>query len=124
MKLEKLTTLLVVDAIESCLPAWERLGYSIAVRVPDTGALGFVILKSAHGELMLQTRTSLAEDLPVVAKLEPAYVLYGDVKSLARAKRALPDARVLVDERKTFYGAKEAWLQIQGGTVLGLAEHE
>lgn len=124
MKLEKLTTLLVVESIESCLPTWESLGYSVAVRVPETGTLGFVILNSEHGELMLQTRDSLIEDLPVVAKLEPAYVLYGDVKSLARAKRALPDARVLVDERKTFYGAKEAWLQIHGGTVLGLAEHE
>lgn len=124
MKLEKITTLLVVESIESCLPTWERLGYSVAVRVPDTGVLGFVILNGEQGELMLQTRKSLEEDLPSVSKLDPTYVLYADVKSLARTKRALPDARVLVDERTTFYGAKEAWLQLEGGTILGLAEHE
>jgi hypothetical protein len=35
----------------------------------------------------------------------------------------LADARVIVDERMTFYGAKETWLELAGGMFLGLAEH-
>jgi hypothetical protein len=121
--LTQLTTVLVVDAIEPCLPTWEALGYSVAVRVPETGTLGFVILKGEPGELMLQTRDSLKEDLPAVAKSNPGLVLYGRAPSLEHAKKSLSNARVLIEERVTFYGAKETWFELEGGVFLGVAEH-
>src|SRR5687768_2614575 len=105
MQLQKLTTLLVVDDIEACLPTWAALGYAVTVRVPDAGPLAFAILKSSAGELMLQTKASLREDLPSVAARGPSSLLYADVSSLAEAKRALKSAEVLIAERKTFYGA-------------------
>jgi len=119
---KKLTTLFVVDRIEPCLPAWEALGYRVIVRVPETGPLGFVILKSKLGELMLQTKKSLAADMPSVATRKPRSLLYADVSSLAEAKKALRGAKILVPRRKTFYGATEAWLELEGGVILGLAE--
>lgn len=121
--LQKLTTVVIVEAIEPALPSYEALGYEVIVRVPDSGTLGFVILKGPAGELMLQTRASLAQDLPDIAPRNPGLLLYGDVRSLAEAKRALPDAKVIVAERKTFYGATEAWLELPGGTFLALAVH-
>jgi hypothetical protein len=121
--LKKLTTLLVVDSIAAALPSWERLGYRVTVRVPDAGEAGFVILVAAAGELMLQTRASLADDLPDVAKRKPSFVLYADVDSLADAKRSLSDATLIVAERKTFYGATEAWLELPQGVILGLSTH-
>jgi hypothetical protein len=123
MKLQKLTTLLVVDQIESCLPDWSALGYEVAVRVPDTGPLDFVILKSHDAELMLQTKRSLAEDLPTVAARQPATVFYADVRSLTEAKSALRPKEVLVAERKTFYGATESWVALENGTIVGFAQH-
>ncbi|MGC4091100.1 MAG: hypothetical protein QM756_25140 [Polyangiaceae bacterium] len=123
MKLNKLTTLLVVESIEACLPTWQSLGYAVQVRVPEAGTLDFAILSSEAGELMLQTRRSLKDDLPDVDKLRPSHLLYADVASLDQAKKALPRARVIVSERSTFYGAKEAWLELEDGCVLGLAEH-
>jgi len=123
MKFAKLTTLLVVDSIEACLPTWKAVGYAVQVRVPETGTLDFVILASESGELMLQTRNSLKEDLPGVAKLNPTHLLYADVKSLSAAKKAIEARRVIVAERTTFYGAKEAWLELEGGAILGLSEH-
>jgi hypothetical protein len=122
MKLDKLTTLLVVDRIETCLPAWKALGYDVTVRVPDAGEIDFVILSSKVGELMAQTKRSLAEDLPPVAARAPSALLYADVPSLTEAKKAFTGAEILVPERKTFYGALEAWLVLPGGTVLGLAQ--
>lgn len=124
MKLDKLTTLLVVAKIEPCLPAWEAMGYRVTVRVPEAGPAGFVILKSKLGELMLQTKKSLAEDLPTVAARRPSSVFYADVPSLTEAKKALKGATVLVPRRKTFYGATEAWLELEGKVIVGLAEHE
>jgi len=123
MTLKKLTTLLVVDAIEPCLPQWQALGYRVVTSVPEAGPLGFAILASAAGELMLQTRASVKEDLPSVATGNPGFLLYADVASLEQAKAALKGATVLVPRRKTFYGATEAWLQLEGGAVLGLSEH-
>ena len=123
MNLDKLTTILIVARIEDCLPTWEALGYRVSVRVPETGLAGFVILTGQSRELMLQTKASLAEDLPDVAKMAPSHLLYADVGSLDAAKRALPKAKVLVAERKTFYGATEAWLELADGVVLGLSEH-
>jgi hypothetical protein len=122
MKVEKLTTISIVDAIEPLLPTWEKLGYGVTVRVPDKGACDFVILSGNAGELMMQTRKSLAEDLPGVAKLAPAFVLHADVKSVDAAERAVAGARVIVSKRTTFYGAVETWVELAGGQVLGFAQ--
>jgi hypothetical protein len=121
--LNKLTTLLIVDAIEMQLPSWEKLGYQVTIRVPEAGPAGFVILTGPAGELMLQTRASLQDDLPDVLKRGPSFLLYGDVASIAQAKQTLPDATVIIAQRKTPYGATEAWLELPGGTILGLSQH-
>jgi hypothetical protein len=123
MKLDKLTTLFVVDRIEPCLLSWEKLGYRVIVRVPEQGVADFVLLKGDAGELMLQTRKSLAGDLPAIAERKPSFLLYADVASLAEAKKALPEAKIVVSERKTFYGATESWVELEGGVFLALAEH-
>lgn len=72
---------------------------------------------------MLQTRESVADDLPMVAMKKPSFVLYADVPSLTEAKKALRGATVLVPRRKTFYGAIESWLELPDGVILGLSEH-
>ncbi len=122
--LKKLTTILIVDAIEPQLPVWQKLGYEIVTRVPDTGTLGFVILKSTAGELMLQTKDSIKEDIPDIAKRNPSVGLYADVDSITKTQPSLAGAELIVDQRKTFYGATESWFVLPGGTVLGLAEHD
>jgi hypothetical protein len=123
MKLKKLTTLLVVDAIEPCLGTWQKLGYEVTVRVPNEGPLGFVILAGSAGELMLQTRASLADDMADVAQRNVSHLLYGDVAALETAENALAHARVVVPRRKTFYGATEIWWELEDGVILGLCEN-
>ena len=123
MVLKKLTTLFVVDRIEACLPQWEGLGFSIVDRVPESGPAVFVILHGAAGNVMLQTRESLAEDLPDIAARRPGSLLYAEVASLAEARKALHGATVIIAERKTFYGATESWVELEGGIFLGLSQH-
>lgn len=121
--IKKLTTILIVDAIEPHLPGWQKLGLAVSVRVPEEGPLGFVILSGRGSELMLQTRASLREDLPAVFELEPQMLFYADVTTLEQARTALGKHRALVKERTTFYGALESWVVLASGEIVGLSQH-
>ena len=124
MDVTKVTPILVVDAIEPCLPFWTGpMGYEKAVEVPHEGRLGFVLLTRAGGEIMMQTRASIAADLPAL-RLDVTCVLYMDVPSLDAALAEAQGAEVLVPPRKTFYGAREAFLRDASGNVFGFAEHD
>jgi uncharacterized glyoxalase superfamily protein PhnB len=123
MKVKKVTPILVVDAIEPALPFWqEMLGFQKVVEVPHEGRLGFVLLVRDGHEIMLQTRASVAADVPAVAALHPAYAVYCDVDSLDDAVRATRGAEVLVPRRTTFYGADEVWVKDPTGTIVGFAQ--
>ena len=57
---KKLTPVLIVDAIEPCLPLWiDRLGWTKTAEVPHGDALGFVILAKDGVEVMYQTWASV-----------------------------------------------------------------
>ncbi len=119
----KITPIQIVDAIEPLVPLWERLGFTTTVSVPDEERLGFAILHRDGAELMLQTRRSLAKDLPAVAALSPSMVLYVDVTSLDETLRALGPVELLAPRRTTFYGAHEVALRDASGQILVFAEH-
>jgi hypothetical protein len=71
---------------------------------------------------MLQSKASLAADLPAVAALAPGAILFVEVRSLEAARKATKGAKVLVDERTTFYGMRETVVVDPGGTVVIFAE--
>ena len=119
----KVTPVRIVDSIEPCLPFWcGALGYEKRAEVPHEGALGFVLLENAAGEIMFQSRASLAADIAEVAALEPHTVLFVEVASLEKARESTRGARVLVRERTTFYGMREMVVLDPAGTVVVIAE--
>ena len=62
--IKKLTPVLMVDAIEPCLPLWvDRLGWNKTVEVPEGDRLGFVILEKDGAEVMYQTWESVEKDV-------------------------------------------------------------
>jgi hypothetical protein len=121
MKINKLTPIYIVDRIEPALPFWASLGFEKVVEVPHEGRLGFVLLVQGGREVMLQTRASVREDL-AVKDLDPTCALYMDVDSIANARDACEGARVLIDDRTTFYGARETWVLDPSGTLVGFAQ--
>jgi uncharacterized glyoxalase superfamily protein PhnB len=123
MNHRNVTPILFVDRIEPALDFWQKLGWKKDVEVLHGESLGFVILSDGEHELMLQTNSSLAADLPLVSALEPRCAVYIDVSSLRTALEASAGARVLVRERETTYGAREAWVVDPAGVVVGFAEH-
>ena len=86
--LKKVTTVLVVDAIEPALPFWcERVGFSVTLSVPhggDGGPIGFAILERDGVELMLQTRDSVREDVPALADEPNRASLFIEVDDVCR----------------------------------------
>ena len=65
-RLKQLTPVIIVDAVEPCLPFWtDRLGFTIDAEVPGPdGALQFAILSRDGIEVMYQTRASVIADHP------------------------------------------------------------
>jgi hypothetical protein len=119
----KVTPVRIVDAVEPCLPFWrDALGYAVRAEVPHEETLGFAILENSAGEVMLQSKASLAADLPAVAELRPDSVLFVEVRSLDAAREAARGCKVLVADRTTFYGMRESVVLDPGGTVVIFAE--
>ena len=124
MKIENVTPILFVEAIEPVLPLWQnQLGYEQITSVPHEDKLGFVMLTQGGRQLMLQTHASLREDLPAIAALRVSSALYVNVDSLEAALRAVQGADVIVPTRTTFYGAREAAIRDASGQVSIFAEH-
>ena len=122
--MKKLTPVLVVDAIEPCLPFWvDRLGFEKTIEVPEGERLGFVALEKDGVEIMYQTRSSIVADAPAMAGLPfggPSH-LYIEVADFSAVERALEGAEVVVPRRTTFYGATEIFVREPCGHYVGFA---
>lgn len=122
--MNKLTANLIVDDIELCLPFWiQRLGFEKTVEVPDGDRLGFVILKRGAVEVMLQSKASLAKDVPPISQGPHRSVLYIEVPDLAAIRAALAGWPLVVPERTTFYGAHELIVADPAGNYVFFAAH-
>lgn len=124
MNIKKVTPLLVVDRIEQSLGFYEKLGYRAVISVPHEEHLGFVLLAQGDSQIMLQTRHSLAVDLPAISSAGAASLLYIDVESLDDALAAAAGSEIVVPPRTTFYGAKEAFVRDASGHIVAFAEEE
>jgi len=123
MNIAKITPILVVDRIEPSLPFWvKQLGYEKIAEVPHGQHLGFVLLQRGGSEVMMQTKESIAADLPTVAARLPSVVLYADVDSLDDALAAAKGAEVLQPPRTTFYGMREACVLDPAGQIVVFAQ--
>lgn len=122
---KRATPVMVVEAIEPCLEFWmERLGFEMNAEVPHGEALGFVILEKDGVQVMLQTRASLADDLPRMAEAAAgtATALFVEVDDIDAVERALEGAEVVQPRRETFYGATEVSVREPGGHFVTFAE--
>lgn len=124
MTFKKLTPILYVEAIEPSLPFWtERLGFEVTAQVPEGDVLGFVILQKDGVEVMYQTRSSVANDVPALADTPMAGAfLFIEVDDIDAVQNALQGVEVAVPRRTTFYGADELFVREPGGNIVGFAE--
>ena len=120
--LKKITPVLMVETIEPCLPFWDRLGFEKVAEVPHGDGLGFVILVKDGVEVMYQTRASVHDDMPSLAKAPMGgTTLFLEITDLDAVITLLGTTPVLVPRRKTFYGMEEVAVREPGGNAVVFA---
>ena len=124
MQISRLTPVLMVEAIEPCLPFWmDRLGFTKTVEVPHGEQLGFVILVRDGVELMYQTRASVQDDVPAVSQSPMGgSMLFFEVDDINAIERALDGVPNVIPRRTTFYGADEIVVREPAGNVVTFAQ--
>ena len=109
--------ILVVDAIEPSLAFWvERLGFAVTAQVPHDERLGFVILVRDTVTIEMQTRASVAGDVPLMATAAGVATVYIPVDDVGPVAELLDGyEHVVVQQRDTFYGMREMIVREPGG---------
>lgn len=122
---KKLTPVLMVDAIEPCLPLWvDKLGWTKTAEVPEGDQLGFVLLAKDGVELMYQTWASAEKD---VGHAQPrakgtSVGLFFEVSDLDAVVKQLTGVPVVLPRRRTFYGMDEYGVAEAGGHTVVFAQ--
>ena len=122
--MKKLTPVIMVEAIETCLPFWERLGFTKTAEVPEGDRLGFVILQKDSVEVMYQTHESVQKDaggmVPRAHGIGAGFFI--EVSDVGSIQRALDGLEIVVPRRQTFYGMDEIGVREPGGHVVMFAQ--
>ena len=126
---ESLTTNLMVESVDRAIAFYrDVLGFSVVVSVPGKNdELQFAILSKDKLSLMLQERSTLIEEYPILAtaKVQPSVSLYIKVDNFDALYEEIKGRHPLCTELHTsFYGAKEFAVTDADGYVLTFAEHE
>jgi len=124
MKMQRLTPVLVVDAIEPVLGFWvDKLGYKKGVEVPHEGKLGFVSLERDGVQVMYQTKDSVAADIaPLANAPQRGTFLFIEVDDLDSIVKALKGVTPIIPRRKTFYGSEELIVREPAGNAVTFAQ--
>ena len=124
--LNRLTPVLVVDAVEPCIQFWiDRFGLAPESEVPgEDGKLVFAIVKRGDVEIMYQTRTSVLTERPDEARdlVGHSTALFITTEDLDAVERALDGVPVVQARHKTFYGSEEIYVREPGGNTVGFAQ--
>ncbi|HMC55150.1 MAG TPA: VOC family protein [Gemmatimonadaceae bacterium] len=124
MKMQRLTPVLAVDAIEPVLTFWvDKLGFTKGIEVPHENGLGFVSLERDGVQVMYQTIASIAADVPPLASVPQRgtflFIEVDDLDAIAKALRGVP---LVVPRRKTFYGSEEIIVRDPAGNTVTFAQ--
>jgi hypothetical protein len=121
-KLKKITPVLMVDAVEPCIPFWEKVGFKKTAEVPEGDRLGFVILEKDGLEVMYQTQASVQGDIPTLASSPMGGTfLFVEVTDLDAVIAQVGNAPQVFARRKTFYGTDEIGVREPGGNAVTFA---
>ncbi|MBN1567142.1 MAG: VOC family protein [Acidobacteria bacterium] len=133
---KKLTANIIVSNVNGILDFYEKiLGFSLVMAVPEgsqqvvtvrdkTTLLGFAIIRRDDVELMLQSRKSLANELPSFAgsPVGTSFTLYIQTDDIEALYKGIKDKSAIIEDlHTTFYGAREFCIRDSGSNVLTFA---
>lgn len=124
--LRRLTPVLVVESVDSCLPFWtDHLGFTLTNHVPaPDGSMIFAILECGDIEIMYQSLASVLEDGTMTEEEVTGHsiTLFIGVDSIDDVERAVAGAPVVKARHDTFYGSTEIYVKEPGGNTVGFAQ--
>ena len=135
---QKITTNIMVGSVNETLDFYEQvLGFGLVMGVPENSEqivtardadtrLDFAILRRDDAELMIQSRKSLARELPVLGGQAAGvpFTLYVQVADAGELFNSIwGEVTVVKDLHTTFYGAREFWIRDRDGHVLTFASN-
>lgn len=121
--MKKLTPVLLVEKIEPVVGFWEdRLGFERTMEVPEGDRLGFAAFQSGPVEIMYQTQSGMANDMPQLADFPlRGSLLFIEVDDLDAVEAAVEGADIVHPRRSTFYGMDEVSVREPGGHIVVFA---
>lgn len=133
---KKLTTNMMVDHVNRTADFYsDVLGFEFVMGVPEDSreivtarqkeqALGFAIVKCGNVEMMFQSKTFLAREIPEFSgmKIGGSLTFYMEVENVKGLYEELKDkVTIIKDMRTTFYGKREFYIRDCNGYVLTFA---
>lgn len=126
---KNITTNLMVASVDASVKFYQEvLGLEVVASVPAKDqTLQFAILGKEAMTLMLQEKSNLSEEYPILAaeKIQPSITLYITVENFeefyADIKSSYP---IYTEPHGTFYGAQEFAITDPDGYVLTFTEYK
>ncbi|MBO0412765.1 VOC family protein [Enterococcus hulanensis] len=126
---KNITTNLMVASVDKSVAFYQEiLGLEVVASVPaNDQSLQFAILAKEAVTLMLQEKSNLSEEYPILAteKIQPSITLYITIENFeefyTNTKKAYP---IYTEPHATFYGAKEFVITDPDGYVLTFTEYK
>lgn len=126
---KNITTNLMVASVDKSVAFYQEiLGLEVVASVPaNDQSLQFAILAKEAITLMLQEKSNLSEEYPVLAteKIHPSITLYITIENFEEfyinTKKAYS---IYTEPHATFYGAKEFAITDPDGYVLTFTEYK
>jgi len=126
--MESLAPNLFVKDINATLDFYGRLGFQLAMSVPEQGEGPLVWAMMTNGKvtMMFQTIESLGDTLPAIHRTDGgSLLLYINLTDIRGFFESIKDkVTVLQGLERTFYGATEFSILDNNNYVLTFAEHE
>lgn len=122
----KITPEIVVEEVNKTLVFYEEiLGFKRVMTVPEEGIYDWALIEKNNHEIMFQTKSSLAKDIPSINKspIGNSMMLYIEVKNVDEFyKEIRKKVEVLKELHDTFYGSREFIIKDCNGYILIFSE--
>jgi len=124
--MESLTPNLFVDDMNQTIGFYSLLGFTVTMKVPESGDIVWAMMTNGKVNMMFQTFASLNDDLPEISRINGGSLLFwikvADIQSLFDSiEGKIP---ILKGLEKTFYGSTEFSILDNNKYVLTFAQDE
>jgi len=124
--MESISPNFFVKNMDETIEFYSLLGFTLTMKVPDTGDLVWAMMTNGNVNMMFQSFGSLGNELPEINRNNGGSLLFWiKVKDIHALYKSIEGKiNILKELEKTFYGATEFSILDNNGYVLTFAQDE